>query len=60
MIWRLPHPLLGVAAFFLVWVLGAALMGFGAGIPEMIVLTLLASWAFALASRQTARERATS
>jgi hypothetical protein len=54
----LPRPVRGMLAFLLVWVVGAALVGFGAGITEMIVLTLLALVAFVLASREPASQRA--
>jgi len=56
MIWRLPHPVRGIVAFVLVWIGGAALVAFGVGIPEMLVLTILASIAFVLASRRTPSE----
>lgn len=46
-----------MVAFLLVWVGGAAMIGFGVGIPEMSVLTILASVAFILASRRTSSER---
>jgi len=57
MIWRLPHLVRGIVAFVLVWIGGAALVAFGVGIPEMLVLTILASIAFVLASRRTPSER---
>lgn len=55
MIWRLPHPFLGMLAFILVWVTGSFVVGFGVGFPEMIVLTLLASIGFAVANRRPNR-----
>ena len=57
MIWRLPHPGLGLAAFLLVWGAGAMLIGFGLGLPEMIGLALLAVGAFALVNKRRERER---
>lgn len=39
-------------AFILVWVTGMFAVGFGMGFPEMIVLTLLASIAFAVVNRR--------
>lgn len=51
MIWRLPHPFLGMLAFLTVWVAGMFILGFGAGFPEMIGLTLLAAIAFAVVNR---------
>lgn len=47
----------GIVAFVLVWIGGAALVAFGVGIPEMLVLTILASTAFVLASRRSPSER---
>ena len=46
-----------MVAFVLVWIGGAALVAFGVGIPEMLVLTILAAIAFVLASRPTPSER---
>lgn len=46
-----------MVAFLLVWVGGAALTGFGVGMPEMIVLTILATIALVLANRRTSSER---
>ena len=57
MIWRLPHPVRGIVAFVLVWVVGASLIGFGLGHVEMVALTLLASGALVLASRRSTRDR---
>ena len=51
MIWRLPHPVRGILAFLVVWIGGAALFGFGVGVPEGIVLSFLALIAFVVASR---------
>ena len=60
MIWRLTHPARGVLAFLLVWAGGVALLRFGAGIPEMIVLTGLALVTFVVAGRGSDSERADS
>jgi hypothetical protein len=59
MIWRLPHPVLGIVVFLVVWVGGATLIGFGAALPEMIGLSLLATAAFLLPNRRRASERVT-
>lgn len=59
MIWRLPHPIRGLVAFVAVWWAGGAMLaGFGAGLPELVALTCLATGALALASRRTSSERA--
>ena len=52
MIGKLPHPFLGILAFLLVWAAGMFLVGFGMGFPEMIVLSLVASVAFAVTNRR--------
>lgn len=52
MIRRLPHPVLGVVAFVVVWVGGASLLGFRAGIPELVVLTAVGAGGFALVNRR--------
>lgn len=57
MIWKLPHPVLGVVLFCLVWAAGASLIGFGVAVPEMIGLTFLALGAFVLVNRRPARAR---
>ena len=54
---KLPHPFLGVLAFLLVWVAGTVFVGFGVGVPELIVLTLLASMAFAVVNRHPTPRR---
>jgi hypothetical protein len=51
---------MGLLAFLGVWLGGALLIGFGVGMLEMIGLTLVATAAFVLANRQSARERAAS
>ncbi len=56
MIWRLPHPVLGIVLFLAVWIGGASIIGFGVGFPEMGVLTVLAAGAFMLANRRRARD----
>ncbi|MGC4110108.1 MAG: hypothetical protein QM747_06725 [Nocardioides sp.] len=43
MIWRLPHPVRGIATFLVVFVLGRMLGGFGMGLPELGILALVAS-----------------
>lgn len=48
----------GTLAFLLVWVGGAALLGFGVGIPEMILLTVLTLVAVVVASRGSESQRA--
>ncbi len=55
MIWRLPHPLVGLLAFVGVWMGAAMAVGFGAGMPEVGGLTLLATAAFVLINRRPAR-----
>jgi hypothetical protein len=60
MISRLLHAVLGFVAFVGVWVSGALLIGFGLGVAEMIVLTLLATGAFVLVKSRLARECASS
>jgi hypothetical protein len=56
-IWRLPHPFLGMLAFLLVWIAGMFLVGFGVGFVEMIGLTVLASIAFAVVNRRPHQRR---
>lgn len=51
MVWRLPHPVRGIIAFALVWAGGATLLGFGAGVPELAGLFLVAASALAIANR---------
>ena len=43
MIWRLPDPIKGIVAGVLTFAVLAALMGFGVGIPELLLLGLVSS-----------------
>jgi hypothetical protein len=59
-IWKLPHPIRGIAAFLGVVFVGALFGGFGIGVPELVVLVLLAGGAFVLASTRTSGDPDTS
>ena len=41
-IWRLPHPVRGLATFLALYLLGSILGGFGMGLPELGLLGLIA------------------
>jgi hypothetical protein len=43
MIWRLPHPVRGLLAGLLVFVALPALIGFGVGLPELLLILALAA-----------------
>ena len=49
MIWRLPHPVRGLAALVLVLLVGSTFGGFGVGLPELTLMLLLAVGALAVA-----------
>ncbi len=51
MTWRLPRPIRGILAFLVALVLGAYLVGFGMGMPELALLGVLSCVAFVMASR---------
>lgn len=42
MVWRLAHPVRGMLAGLAVWVLVGTALGFGVGIPELLIMTALA------------------
>jgi hypothetical protein len=42
MIWRLAHPVRGLLAGGVVWVLAGKGLGFAVGIPELLIITALA------------------
>jgi hypothetical protein len=60
-IWRLPHPVRGIVVFLGLFVAGSLLGGFGMGIPELAVWTLLAAGvALVVATRTRGDERSSS
>jgi hypothetical protein len=63
-IWRLPHPFRGLAAFSAVFalglLLGSLLDRFGMGLPELAALALLGGGAGWIAATRTSGDRGTS
>jgi hypothetical protein len=52
-IWRLGHPIRGLVAGFVVFVVICSLVGFGMGLPELLVAAIISGIAFVLASRDS-------
>ena len=56
-IWRLPHPVRGIATFLVVIAVGTVLGGFALGLPELATVALVAAGAGLFVATRTSCER---